>query len=241
MSGSGGGNRASTQTSRDSRRADQSADGTLVSDAARLDSSGSPRTMALAVSAATDVAEMASIDHRIAPMTSPTTRSRVGIAMAISVVTSPRSSRDDRQSTADDVGQKVLHGIALEDDGEQPSKARGGDRRDGIFGGGGTAFRDICLEWSKCSVHALRMPTSGNPRQPIRQPVDRRWPRATVGDHSQPVTRGSPKSQVEFRRGHAGKPIMNQQDPRGLALPVERRKLHGTREVCRLQRLHASV
>jgi hypothetical protein len=61
---------------------------------------------------------MASIDQRIAPMTSPTTRSSAGIAIAISVVTSPRSSRDDRQSTADEVGQKVLHGIALEDDGE---------------------------------------------------------------------------------------------------------------------------
>jgi hypothetical protein len=63
--------------------------------------------------------------------------------MAISVVTSPRSSRDDRQSTADEVGQKVLHGIALEDDREQPGKARGRNGRNGIFGGGGTAFRDI--------------------------------------------------------------------------------------------------
>ncbi|MEY4319665.1 MAG: hypothetical protein RL378_769 [Actinomycetota bacterium] len=222
MSGSGGGNRASTQTSRDSRRADQSADGTLVSDAARLDSSGSPRTMALAVSAATDVAEMASIDHRIAPMTSPTTRSRVGIAMAISVVTSPRSSRDDRQSTADDVGQKVLHGIALEYDGEQPSKARGGDRRDGIFGGGGTAFRDICFEWSKCSVHALRMPTSRNPRRLIRQPVDRWWLRATVGDDSHPVMRGSPKSRVEYRRDREDKPSVKRHDRHRSGSRVER-------------------
>jgi hypothetical protein len=61
---------------------------------------------------------MASIDHRIAPITSPTTSIKVGIAMAISVVTSPRSSRDDRQSTADEVGQKALHRVALEDDGE---------------------------------------------------------------------------------------------------------------------------
>ena len=196
MSGSGGGNRASTQTSRDSRRADQSADGTLFSDAARLDSSGSPRTMALAVSAATDVAEMASIDHRIAPMTSATTRSRVGIAMAISVVTSPRSSRDDRQSTADDVGQKVLHGIALEDDGEQPSKASRGDRRDGIFGGGGTAFRDICFEWSKCSVHTLRMPTSRNPRRLIHQPVDRWWLRAAVSDDYPRLCRACPNLEL---------------------------------------------
>jgi hypothetical protein len=61
---------------------------------------------------------MASIDHRIAPITSPTTSIKVGIAMAISVVTSPRSSRDDRQRTADEVGQKALHRVALENDGE---------------------------------------------------------------------------------------------------------------------------
>ena len=118
MRGSGGGKRASTQISKGSWRTDHSANGTLFSDAARLVASGSPRTIALAVSAATDVAEMASIDHRIAPITSPTTSIRVGIAMAISVVTSPRSSRDDRQSTADEVGQKALHRVALEDDSE---------------------------------------------------------------------------------------------------------------------------
>jgi hypothetical protein len=60
--------------------------------------------------------------------------------MAISVVTSPRSSRDDRQSTADEVGQKALHRVALEDHREQPGKARGRNRGDGVFGGGGAAF-----------------------------------------------------------------------------------------------------
>jgi hypothetical protein len=48
------------------------------------------------------------------------------------------------------------------------------------------------------------MPTSRNPRRLIRRPVDRWWQRAAVGDDSQPLTRGSPKSRVEFRRGDAG-------------------------------------
>jgi len=173
ISGSGGGNRASTQSSRGSWRTDHSPDGTLTSDAAKLDCSGSPRTIFRAVSAATDVAEIASIDHRIAPMTSPTTRISTGIVMASSAVTSPRSSRDDRQSTADQVGQEVLHRIALENDGEQAGKSCGRNRRDGIFGGGSTAFRIFCLKWDRCICHAFRMTTSGMSWELRSQPVER--------------------------------------------------------------------
>ncbi len=160
ISGSGGGSQTSTQTSRGSRRTDQSPDGTISSDADTLALSGSPRTIFRAVSAATDVAEIASIDHRIAPRTSPTTISRLGMAIASSAVTSPRSSRDDRQSTADEVGQKVLHRIALENDGEQARKSRGSDRRDGVFRGGSTAFTCTCIGWSECIDHSARMTIS---------------------------------------------------------------------------------
>lgn len=61
--------------------------------------------------------------------------------MAISVVTRPRSSRQNGERTADEVRQEALHGAALEHDGQQPRKASRGHRRDRVFGGGRSAFR----------------------------------------------------------------------------------------------------
>jgi hypothetical protein len=96
--------------------------------------------MSRAASEATDVAVTASIDHRITPINSPMTSNRAGIAMAISSVTSPRSSRDETERTADEVGQKVLNRAAFQDDGEKPGKAGGCHRCNRVFGGSGSAI-----------------------------------------------------------------------------------------------------
>jgi hypothetical protein len=61
------------------------------------------------------------------------------MAMAISSVTSPRSSRDETERTADEVGQKVLNRAAFEDDGEKPGEAGGCHRGNRVFGGCGPA------------------------------------------------------------------------------------------------------
>lgn len=59
--------------------------------------------------------------------------------MASSAVTAPRSLADDRQRIADETRQQPLDAAALEDDGEEPGKAGGRYRCDGVFGGDGTA------------------------------------------------------------------------------------------------------
>lgn len=96
--------------------------------------------MSRAVSAATDVAVTASIDHLIAPIINPTTSNNVGIAIAISKVTRPRSSRDDTERTTNQIGQKTLNRATFENDCEESRETRGRKRRDGVFRGGSTAF-----------------------------------------------------------------------------------------------------
>ena len=58
--------------------------------------------------------------------------------MAISTVTSPRSSRDDGECATDETREQVLNRVALEDDGEKSGESRRGDGRDGVFGGRGS-------------------------------------------------------------------------------------------------------
>jgi len=95
--------------------------------------------MSRAASDETDVAVTASIDQRITPIINPTTSNSAGMAMAISSVTRPRSSRDEAESTANEISEKALDWVALEDDGEQPGQASCGHGRNRVFGGCGAA------------------------------------------------------------------------------------------------------
>ena len=79
------------------------------------------------------------------------------MAMAISVVTSPRSSRNDGERTADEIRQEVLYGVAFQDNGEQAGETRRRHGGDGVFRGCRTAFVGWGCTGSKGDVHLLRM------------------------------------------------------------------------------------
>lgn len=64
------------------------------------------------------VAVTPSIPHRNALRTIPAIPSTVGIPIASSAVTVPRSLHDNRESTADEVRQETLNRAAFEDDRE---------------------------------------------------------------------------------------------------------------------------
>ena len=113
--------------------------------------------MSRAASEATEVAVTASIDHRITPIISPTTSNSAGIAMAISSVTRPFSSRDETECTANEIRQKVLNRAALEYDGEKTGKAGCRHRCDRVFGGCCAAVGVMGFQESECCCHAFRM------------------------------------------------------------------------------------
>ena len=129
--------------------------------------------MSRAVSAATDVAVTASIDHLIAPIINPTMSNNVGIARAISTVTSPRSSRDDAEGTADEICQKALNRPAFENDCEESCETGGGHGRDGVFGGGGSAIVVFSCEEVVCCVHSSIVEVKQTQKRPWKIVVDK--------------------------------------------------------------------
>jgi hypothetical protein len=94
----------------------------------------------MAVSEATIVAVTPSIPHRNAPSARLTIPRTVGMPMASSAVTVPRSLDHNGQCAANESREQPLDTAALENDGQKSGESSGGDRCDGVFRGNCAAF-----------------------------------------------------------------------------------------------------